>query len=263
ATRAERLWDHLGPTLLRNGKKRGPTLTVLATMLVLGAAAIIGLYGSPIGLWADYATATGEIQTLTLADGSVVDMDTGTAFDVNGEQRTITLRSGQIHVQVAPDPVHPFSVISGDVKVQALGTGFAVRHDAARTLTIVTEHAVRISADGQQSDLHQGQAMEYVPDTGLGRAYSIDAAAATAWRHGELVFDRRPLGDVIMEVARYRRGRIVIRDDSLRRLLVTGNFELRDTDSFLESLQTALPISIMKLPGFVLISRDNSRTVGR
>lgn len=34
--------------------------------------------------------------------------------------------------------------------------------------------------------------MEYVPDTSLGRAYSIDAAAATAWRHGELVFDRRP-----------------------------------------------------------------------
>lgn len=265
ATRAERLWEQLGPTLLKDNKKRGPNLTVLAAAIVgLGAATIAsGFYSSPAALFADHSTRTGEIQTVTLEDGSVVDMDTGTAFDVDRDQRTIALRAGQIHVRVAPNSTRPFSVVSGDIKVQALGTGFAVRRDTARTFTIVTEHSVRVSAGAQQTDLREGEAIDYAPDTGLGRAYTIDASAATAWRHGELVFNRQPLGDVIAEVGRYRRGRIVIVDASIRRLLVTGNFDLHDTDSFLESLQTALPVSVTKLPGLVIVNRDNTRTLAR
>lgn len=266
AGQAEKLWERLGPALVRerkSGRKTIPVLIVAAVGLA-GIAFAAGLFGPPAAFFADYSTSIGEIRSVTLRDGSQVDLDSGTSFDVDVWHRTITLHAGQIHVAVKPDPERPFTVVAGEGSVRALGTAFAVRRDGDGATIVVTEHAVRVAhAHGHEThsaDIAAGEAVSY-SRAGLGQPHKADITALTAWRRGELVFDGRPLGDVVAEMDRYRRGRIFILDDAIRRLPVTGNFEIADADAFFESIQLALPVSVTSVPGFTLIRRDPARSL--
>jgi transmembrane sensor len=266
ARQAEKLWEQLGPALVQQRKSGNKTIPVLlaGAVALAGIAFAAGLFGPPASFFADYRSGVGEIRSVTLRDGSQVDLDSGTSFDVDVGHRTITLHTGQIHVAVKPNPDRPFTVIAGEGSVRALGTAFAVRRDGDGATVVVTEHAVRVThAHGHESrsaEIAAGEAISYSPG-GLGRARKADLATLTAWRRGELIFDGRPLGDVVAEMDRYRRGRILILDEAIRRLPVTGNFEIADADAFFESIQLALPVSVTVMPGLTVIRRDPARTM--
>lgn len=76
----------------------------------------------------------------------------------------------------------------------------------------------------------------------------------TAWRRGKLIFNRRPLGDVVAEIKRYRSGQIVIASAGLRALEVTGVFELADPEAILRTIEETLPVHVTRLP-FVTVIR--------
>lgn len=266
AGRAEELWEGVAPALKGGQKSRGnktiPVLLALAVALASVALAA-GVFGPPAAsFFADYSTATGEIRTVTLRDGSEVDLDSGTSFDVDVSDRTVTLYTGQIHVAVKPDPEHPFTVVAGGGRISALGTAFDVRRDGDRTTVVVTEHAVRVTyfyqGQLQSVELAAGDMVSFSP-AGLAGARKADVTALTAWRRGELIFNGRPLGDVVAEMDRYQRGKIIVLDDEIGRLRVTGSFETADAKSFLKSIELALPVRVTEFPGFALIRRDPSR----
>lgn len=75
-----------------------------------------------------YATAVGQQQSTTLADGSVVLLNTNTQIkvDYNSEYRNILLLQGEAHFTVAKSAVRPFRVYAGNGRVQAVGTAFSV-----------------------------------------------------------------------------------------------------------------------------------------
>jgi transmembrane sensor len=156
-------------------------------------------------------------------------------------------------------------VLAGPGSVRALGTAFAVRRDADRATVVVTEHAVRVAVSGagetRSADVGAGQAISYSAAGGLEQPQRANVPSLTAWRRGELQFDGRSLGDVVTEVGRYRRGSIFILDEAVRRLPVTGSFDLTDTDAFFDSIRLALPITVTSLPGVVLIRRDTTRAL--
>ncbi len=85
-------------------------------------------------------------------------------------------------------------------------------------------------------------------------AEQIDANAETAWRRGKLIFNRRPLGDVVADIERYRRGKIVVVRNDLDSLEVTGVFDLADPEALLRVIEDTLPVRIARLP-FVTIIR--------
>jgi len=75
-----------------------------------------------------YTTAVGQQQSTTLADGSVVLLNTNTQIKVgyNSEYRNILLLQGEAHFTVAKSAVRPFRVYAGNGRVQAVGTAFSV-----------------------------------------------------------------------------------------------------------------------------------------
>lgn len=263
ADEAGKLWEQLGPSLRRYSKSRDPKIPlIVAGAIGLAAAAFAGgLLGPPKSYFADYRSATGEVRTVTLKDGSQVDMDTATSFDMSGDGRTMTLYTGQVYVTVKRDPTRPFRVMAGRSSVEALGTAFAVKVSPEQTRVVVTEHAVRVRTGGdrvQTADVNAGEAVSFTQDS-LGVPQPADAATLTAWRAGELHFKGRALGEVAAEIARYRRGAIYIADADLKQLPVTGNSDLHDTDAFLEAIELSLPIRPLKLPGLTIIMRDRER----
>lgn len=257
---AERLWQRLGSPLERPKTKGLP---------LLGLALAIGLAGGSYwqvqshGWMADERTAVGERRSLQLADGSRLELAPRTRVDIelSGSQRLVRLYAGEVFVQVAADPQRPFEIEAGNGRLRALGTAFDVRNSGDSVALVVTEHAVRVThgESAQVAEVEQGQGLQYGKQW-LARPQAVDVSAATAWRRDRLVFNERPLGEVVDELRRYHPGVIWLRDDELSSLPVTGIVGTADVMAQLQLLQQSLPLRVRQLPWLTLIERDPARS---
>ena len=95
-----------------------------------------------------YATAIGQQQTMTLADDSVVLLNTNTQIqvDYNNEYRNIRLLQGEAHFTVAKSAARPFRVYAGNGRVQAVGTAFSVYLKDNAVDVTVTEGEVTLAS---------------------------------------------------------------------------------------------------------------------
>src|SRR5271156_3315964 len=95
------------------------------------------------------STAVGQQRNVTLADGSIVTLNTNTIVetDLRRHTREIYLRKGEAHFQVAHDRSRPFLVHAGDAVVRAVGTAFEVRVLADQHVdVVVNEGRVEVQA---------------------------------------------------------------------------------------------------------------------
>ncbi|MBB6338030.1 ferric-dicitrate binding protein FerR (iron transport regulator) [Xanthomonas arboricola] len=79
-----------------------------------------------------FRTGTGEWHHQQLADGTQIELDSGTSLDVayGAKQRLLRLQQGQVLITTAPDSMpspRPFRVATTHGYMQALGTRFNVR----------------------------------------------------------------------------------------------------------------------------------------
>ncbi|PRD15736.1 ferric citrate uptake sigma factor regulator FecR [Pantoea coffeiphila] len=226
---------------------------VLKSLLVLlGVGSGWQLWQSPLGLSlrADYSTATGEMRSVRLSDGSQMTLNTASAVQVEftGSQRTIHLQRGEIAITTAADAQQrPFRVATADGMLRALGTEFSVRLWPDATELSVQQHAVEATlADDalQKQVVQQGQTLRFSRSS-FGEVLPL-VANSSSWTRGLLSVSNRPLREVIAEVARYRHGMLIC-DDSAAELRVSGTFPLQDTDRLLAVLAQTLPIKIQTL----------------
>ena len=110
-----------------------------------------------------YATAIGQQQSTTLADGSVVLLNTNSQIkvDYNNDFRNIRLLQGEAHFTVAKSAERPFRVYAGNGRVQAVGTAFSVYLKDNTIDVTVTEGKVVLAFVNRPSTSrlwHQGPA---------------------------------------------------------------------------------------------------------
>jgi transmembrane sensor len=221
-----------------------------------GVVGFAGLKGVPYWL-SDYATGTGEQRTVTLPDGSAISLDAdsaiATAYD--DQFRRIRLLHGRAFFDVAKDPARPFIVEAADGSVTALGTRFVV-HEWADTVTVsVEESAVSVVApDRTHAVLKAGENVSYARQ-GIGKVEGGDVEAALAWRRGKLIFEDRPLRQVIADVNRYRTGTIRLLDARLLDLRVSGIFDIRNPNGVLDAITSGLPVKSLQLSPYLVLLR--------
>jgi transmembrane sensor len=202
--------------------------TVTAAVFLLGAG----------GAWIysnarpSYATRVGEQRLVRLADGSTVRLDTATRIDVafSRASRTIRLAHGQAFFDVAHDAARPFLVTAGPLTVRAVGTRFDVRAGAQPTVTLV-EGVIEVRRQGrhpQSWTLRAGQ--QLIAAAAAPRP--VDAAAATSWTSGRVVFENVPLSAAVAEINRYCAHKIILRAPALAQAPVSGSFETGDAAAF-------------------------------
>jgi transmembrane sensor len=233
---------------LNTGQQRRQVLKLL--LLATGT----GLLGwnvqqhTPLGnVWADYRTGVGQRRTISLADGSQIQLNTDTAIDVtfDAAQRLIRLRSGEILIQTGKlGDQRPFFVETRDGRIQALGTRFSVHQLSGVTRVGVLEDRVSV----QPADL---PAAAVILSAGEGADFDSRhiglihpfKSSAVAWTNGQLIVLDARLGEVIEELGRYRSG-VLHCDERARDLRVSGTFRLDSTDAVLANLQASLPINV-------------------
>jgi transmembrane sensor len=250
----EQLQRHLG-TLPQDLKRRAlnsgqQRRQVLKLLLLAAGTGFVGWnvqrHTSLGNVWADYKTAVGQRRTISLADGSRIQLNTDSAIDVSFDaaQRLIQLRAGEILVQTGKlGDQRPFYVQTRDGRIQALGTRFSVHQMPNSTRVGVMED--RVSVQPAQAStaaliLNAGEGADFDSrHIGL-RPFQ---ASEVAWINGQLIVLDARLGDVIAELGRYRSG-VLHCDRRARDLRVSGTFRLDSTDAVLANLKASLPINV-------------------
>jgi transmembrane sensor len=121
---------------------RGWTLAATLLMAIGGGAA---WFYAQRGL---YTTDTAEQRTMTLEDGSRIELNARSRLRVTYSKaaRTVELYDGQALFQVAKDASRPFLVKSGEATVRAVGTQFDVYRKEDNTTVTVLEGRVAVYA---------------------------------------------------------------------------------------------------------------------
>ena len=244
------------------------------------AAAAAAAAGLAVALWMNRGseaqvlqTAVGQHRNVVLADGSIVSLNTNSVVETNfgRHERTIYLRKGEAHFEVAQDRSRPFLVHAGDAVVRAVGTEFEVRLRADQHVEVlVNEGRVEVEPDALETPATVAVVQKSRPATAAhavsaGQALSTanmsyavvpvspeQVSSELAWREGAVVFDSEPLSAAIAEIQRYTDARIVISDASIASLPVGGRFKTDDLQGFLNGLETALPIAIRRTDSGVI-----------
>jgi transmembrane sensor len=209
------------------------------------------------------STAVGQQRNVTLADGSIVALNTNTIVetDLSRKVRQIYLRKGEAHFQVAHDRSRPFLVHAGDAVVRAVGTEFEVRLREDRHVDVlVNEGRVEVQAS-PMADATPSQPTRAVTVRALSAGQQLSTATVDiavvpvgaqqlsselAWREGAIVFDGEPLSVAVAEIGRYTDSRIVISNASVGALKVGGRFRTDDVQGFFDGLQAALPVAVRR-----------------
>lgn len=229
--------------------QRRQALKLLSTLVVGASALWLTREITPWQRWmADLSTTVGERKRFTLADGSVLQLNTDSAVNVrfDAQQRLLLLQRGEILLSTAKEAARPLRVNNRDGLFEALGTRFVLRQDEYSTRLSVEEGSVAIAprVRGQTTAIAEaGQTYEINGDSALLTERSnMDSAA---WAEGLIVTRDMRLADFLAEIGRYRQGHLHC-DASVADLRLSGVFRLDDTDQLLALLPQTLPVRVEK-----------------
>lgn len=207
-------------------------------------------------------TRIGERSSITLADGSIVTLNTDSAVRVayTAKERRIVLERGQAFFEVARHQPQPFAVYAGSQRVVATGTAFDVRLDPLRTQVVLIEGEVHVGDQsaprGAAVILHPGQKL-LARGSGPPEVSAADLDQATSWTTGRLIFRDTPLRDAVEEINRYSDRKIVLADPEAGALPVSGVFFTGQPARFARALAEIHPLAIREGPsgGAIVLSR--------
>lgn len=174
-----------------------------------------------------YASATGVRRQLRLPDGSAMALDAASkvAIAFRDDARMLDLLHGAAGFEVRHDATRPFTVVTPDARMTALGTNFAVDHAGTvstlrvfrgRVRLLVAGAAPVVVTGGGWANVHAGR-------IAIGR---FDARTYRGWQDDWLEGDAMRLDAALAQLSRYSPQPIRVADPRLAAEPVAGRFRL-------------------------------------
>lgn len=262
---AEKLWQQLGGldaiagrqlhdarAYLANKRRNPFRRSMIGLALAASLVAVVGWNADWLSYLDDkiYRTAQGERISVTLDDGSRMDLNTGSEAVVHYSRsgREVRLTRGQAAFAVAHDDGRPFDVLAGRMRIRDIGTQFDVHQRAERVEVAVLEGEVEVADSGGATTqpLQQGQRLSYDPTGNTMTIDSVDIAAAGAWRDGRIVFKGQPFGEVLAELGRYHNASVVVSSPRILNIKVSGAVPSGDLELALTTIAATLPAKLTR-----------------
>ncbi len=218
---------------------------------------------------ATYETQRGEVNTVSLPDGSVIQLNTNSqvTVDFESQERTVYLVRGEASFQVVPDLERPFSVKAGVGAITAVGTAFSVHLQDNLVDVTVSEGRVALATQYLDSEVAVGnlgtrrQVMSLRPLLELTSGqtalfgYKIEKlehleepsmTRKLSWREGQLSYVGEPLSKVLADIRRYTGASIEMEGQTLSEKRVTGSLHIASVSQMLEALQLMSNVKVQR-----------------
>ncbi len=213
-----------------------------------------------------YATTVGQRATVTLADGSQIELNTNSAISVSlgVQKRSVVLFKGEAFFRVHHDAARPFTVLAAGHRVTDLGTAFSVRTSGSRLEVTLVEGRARLETadEGIQrhaTDLTPGEVAVATADSiSVSRVPTRAIANALAWRKGKLVFNHVTLAEAAAEFNRYNGTKLIVEPNAAY-LKISGTFDAGSIGPFANMAKLAFGLQIQQRNHDIVVSRGNER----
>lgn len=208
-----------------------------------------------------YATANGQHRTVTLADGSKVELNAETKLVVTlaRDERRVVMGEGEAIFDVAADSDRPFTINTGHHVVRVVGTQFDVRNRGGGLAVTVARGVVEVGPDpngapGRTYILRPGQRLA-IEGASAARLSTIEPAVAFSWRTGRVVYRDEPLSNVVADLNRQFAKPILIADPELGQTPISGVLVMDSQSDVVGRLALMLPITAITSPEGVVLRR--------
>lgn len=152
----------------------------------------------------------GKIDSVVLSDNTKLIVNAGTSviyparFNNYSNNRNVYV-NGNCHFAVAKDPLHPFVVNMGSLKVKVLGTHFSVNsyNDNDRIVVTLEEGLVKAFDAHHSMYLRPNEQLVYYRSDGRMQKQRVDAMACNSWVNGNIDFSAQTLGQILKTIERH------------------------------------------------------------
>ena len=234
------------------------------------AATLVVMLGAGAWLWRQaplpqaqaYVTQVGQRQTVRLADGSQLELNTNTRVHANvtATLRLVTLDAGEAYFDVVHDQKRPFTVLAGNRRITDLGTKFSVFRNGDDVRVTVREGRVKVEILGQAVPVtpvvadHGHEVIAKGSETLLLAKPDSEIADDLSWRKGMLTFNQQTLAEAAEQFNRYNSRHIVV-EGSARKIRIGGSFRADNVDVFVLLLRRGFGLSVNDQGDRITISR--------
>ena len=210
-----------------------------------------------------YATAKGEMRTVPLGDGATVTLNTDTrikVYDEDGRRRIRVLR-GEVLIEGAGTAMPTLVEVDGK-HLQATEATFVVRKLEGRPTQVLVQEGRVVLAEATQS-----AKIPLTPNTGLSLPEGKDGrwnptplssgqmGRELAWREGKIALQGETLEEAAAVYARYSDTPIVIADQDLARMQVTGLFAVNNPLGFSRAVAEVFDAEVRQEGGRIIVAR--------
>ncbi|MBI4539927.1 MAG: FecR domain-containing protein [Gemmatimonadetes bacterium] len=226
-------------------RPRWTSWTLAAAALVvlgIGLGALVERLRAPEGFGAEeFVTASDEVATLVLRDGSVVRLAPETRLTVGSDSRRREVAlEGRAYFAVRRSDLGPFTVRTPGGEARVLGTRFDVNARGSELEVVVVDGAVEVAAAGGRVSVRANEVVRVIEGGEPVVEPVDDVFAVLAWLGQFFAFEATPIEQVAEEFRRRFDVVIEIVDPSLASRTVTGWFTAQTPEEMLAGICRAV-----------------------
>lgn len=183
--------------------------------------------------------AFGDKSTITLPDGSVAHLNSGSKLtfnnDFQSEFRMVSLE-GEAYFSVKKNEDIPLKVKASDIEIEVLGTEFNLKAypDENTISATLAVGSIQVASQYQETIIKPNQKIVYSRTDNKMKLFNLkDITPETEWKEGRLVFRNESLAELELKLERWFDVDIVFADEQVKRKTFTGILE---RESILEAI---------------------------
>jgi transmembrane sensor len=201
-----------------------------------------------------YTTNASQQVIITLTDGTQVTLGPSTTLHLtrfDARVRDVVLDAGEAYFRVRSASLAPFTVHSGAVMTQVLGTEFLVRRDmnGARIHVAVADGKVRVTRTAQSDRpdtvvaLTAGEISD-ITDSTIHVSQIHEIARGTEWMPGQLVFHHTAVATILHTLSRWYGYQFRYADPTLAERPVTMGISTESSTDALAAIERVLDVNL-------------------
>lgn len=186
-------------------------------------------------IWSAFSTPGGHMGRLVLSDSTVVYLRPGTMLrapqQFKGHLRQVQLLEGEAFFEVKHDPERPFTVRSGNIITQVLGTSFLIKNYNQLKNIQVTVATGKVAVLNGKKLLHFLTPHQQLTFYSFTDKYEVETTAANLaddWKSGKYILKNATLKELALQLEANYGVRVNIRQAELQKLTITTQFNMKD-----------------------------------
>jgi transmembrane sensor len=211
-----------------------------------------------------HETAFAATATIELPDHSIVTLNANSTIHYpatwkDGNVREVWLE-GEAYFAVAHTADHKgFIVHSEDMDIEVLGTEFNVKNRRGETKVTLSSGVVRLNGSGRAAKVKdvvmspgEHASLDKHRDLHISK---VDVRRFTTWKDHVMIFDHTPVPDIAVMIEETYGLKVVLRDDSVQYVELTGSLPTNDLDGVLGMLKEALELEVIRKRDRIIIGK--------